>query len=365
MFKLIIVDDELDARDNMIACINWAQHGLQVVATADDGLTAYDLILREKPDLVLIDIKMPGISGLEVIHRIQQSGAASPAFIIVSGYDDFSYAQQAIDLRVSGYLLKPFSPDDLLQAMHKAIRKTAVLDDIDRAPPSPVQTFLESLRQSPSASCLFYPDQKEREIISCLSTGSREQLDHLLEDFLSATFYNNDSFSQIFDCFLILYAEICRTLAQRGYYLSEDHFSQEALGLTDDPREIICSALRSICAEAFQLLNEANSSGYIIKQTIAYIETHYQEKLSLNTLAAQVYVSPVYLSNLFSRIMGKTITEYIQKFRVDKAKELLKNPELAISDIAEEVGYSDIKYFAQVFKKIIGVTPTNFRNQLH
>jgi len=362
MFKLIIADDELDARDNMIACINWAQYGLEIVGVAGDGLSAYDQILQENPDIVLIDIKMPGLSGLEVIRRIQGCGSTPPSFIIVSGYDDFFYAQEAIDLKVSGYLLKPFSPDDLLRAIRKATRKTAIIGDMDKNPLA--RLLLEAFQRSPSTGCLAYPDQLEREIISCLSTGEKDQLYELLDKFLAAICADNNSFSQIFDCFLILYAEICRTLAQRGCYLAGDHFSQEVLGAASDAAETIRRALYSLCTEAFQFLNEGNSSGYIIRQTIAYIEAHYAEKLSLNMLAAQVYISSVYLSNLFKKITGKTITEYIQKVRIDKAKDLLRNPELSIGDIAEQIGYPDIKYFSQVFKNSTGVTPSSFRNQL-
>ena len=110
MFRLIIADDEMDARDNMIACIDWAANGLEIVGTAGDGLSALNLILREQPDLVLIDIRMPGLSGIDVIKRIRENMENPPAFIIVSGYDEFVYAQEAINLGVVCYLLKPFLP---------------------------------------------------------------------------------------------------------------------------------------------------------------------------------------------------------------------------------------------------------------
>lgn len=119
----MIVDDEIEARDDMLACIDWRSNGMFVVGTADDGMTAYEMIIREKPDIVLIDIQMPGMNGLQVIERIQNEYETSPAFIIISGYDDFSFAQQAIHLSVDEYLLKPFLPDDVLRAINKSIKR--------------------------------------------------------------------------------------------------------------------------------------------------------------------------------------------------------------------------------------------------
>lgn len=366
MLKLIIADDEMDARDNMIACINWEQHGLEIAGIAGDGLTAYRLIMEKNPDIALIDIKMPGLSGLDVIRQVRDQPCPSPAFVIVSGYDDFYYAQQAIDLNVSGYLLKPFSPNELLRAMRRASRQTSTAGEISDRPLA--RLLLDAFRHTPNTGCLFYPDKLEREIIACLSTGDMDQLYRLLDLFLETVRTENDSISQAFDCFLIFYAGIYRVLAQRGYSLSEDHFSQAALGSACDicdTYDAIGRSMRSLCTEAYRLLSSSGSSNYIIRRTLACIEADYAKKLSLNVLAEQVYVSPVYLSNLFKKTLGQTITEYIQKVRIDRARELLRDSSLAIADVAEQVGYTDIKYFAQVFKKATGVTPNAFRNQLH
>lgn len=362
MFRLIIADDEMDARDNMIACIDWAANGLEIVGTAGDGLSALELIQQEQPDLVLIDIRMPGLSGIEVIKRVREQGELSPVFIVVSGYDEFSYAQEAINLGVSCYLLKPFLPDDLLSAMRKAMRGTQVVSDM-REHPLPA-LLREAFDHSSYTACPAYPTELERAIIARLLSGSCDQISELADRFVDDIFQNNSAATQAFDCFLILYAEICRTLMQRGLYLSEDPFPSADGQSGDSTEELVRRGLQTICAEACRLLAGAQSSGYIIKQVLACIHQKYSEKLSLEKLSAQVHVSPVYLSNLFSKTMGRTLVEYIQTVRIDHAKELLGNPDLSIADIADRVGYGDVKYFAQVFKKATGITPTAFRNQI-
>lgn len=363
MFRLIIADDEMDARDNMIACIDWAANGLEIVGTAGDGLSALNLILREQPDLVLIDIRMPGLSGIDVIKRIRENMEIPPAFIIVSGYDEFVYAQEAINLGVVCYLLKPFLPDDLLSATRKAIRNTQVLSDMQK---HPLPALLrDAFDHSSSTACPIYPMDLERAVISCLLSENSDQIAVLANKFVDNIFQVNNSPIQAFDCFLILYAEICRTLMQRGLYLSEDPFpANDGQSDASSIENLVRRGLQTICAEAARLLGGMQSSSYIITRVLDHIHQEFQEKLSLEKLAAQVHVSPVYLSNLFSKTMGKTLVEYIQAVRIDHAKELLKNTHFPITDIAERVGYGDGKYFAQVFKKATGITPTAFRNQV-
>ncbi|NLJ89404.1 MAG: response regulator [Clostridiales bacterium] len=108
---LLIVDDELSIRKGLSNSIAWEELGITVLATAKDGLEAFDFIKKYQPDIVLTDIRMPKCDGLELVektkeHRIETS------FVIISGYDDFKYAQRAIQYGVKNYLLKPINLDE-------------------------------------------------------------------------------------------------------------------------------------------------------------------------------------------------------------------------------------------------------------
>ena len=96
MLRVLIADDEIDARDNMIALIDWKSRGMKVIAAVDDGLSAYETIAAQQPDIVLIDIQMRGMSGLDVIENVRKLDCLQPVFIIISGYDYFAYKQKAI-----------------------------------------------------------------------------------------------------------------------------------------------------------------------------------------------------------------------------------------------------------------------------
>lgn len=98
-----------------------------------------------------------------------------------------------------------------------------------------------------------------------------------------------------------------------------------------------------------------------VLQACAYIESHYSETISLETIAGQVYLNPIYFSNLFKRETGKSFTEYLTDFRMKKAKEMLRNGNDHINEIAVALGYSNARYFSKVFKKEVGVKPTDYR----
>ena len=105
-----------------------------------------------------------------------------------------------------------------------------------------------------------------------------------------------------------------------------------------------------------------NASGFIVRNAIAYMEEHYQEKLTLNKVADQIYVSQWHLSKLLNKQEGKNFSEILNQIRINKAKDLLKDPALRIVDIAEQVGFMDVAHFSRVFKKTAGVSPNEYRN---
>lgn len=101
----------------------------------------------------------------------------------------------------------------------------------------------------------------------------------------------------------------------------------------------------------------------VVEAAKAILETKYASNLSLETIAKEVFVSPVYLSFLFKQVEGVNLTDYVTHVRMDKAKELLLSSNLKTYEIANRVGYQDEKYFSRLFKKRIGMTPTEFRQQ--
>ncbi|UJF34653.1 response regulator [Paenibacillus hexagrammi] len=122
MYKLFIVDDEQLVVEALSTIINWNDYGVRIVGTAFNGKHALDQIIQMEPDIVLTDIRMPGLNGLELIRAAKEHGSKAE-FIIESGYSEFVYAKEAIELEAVDYLIKPVELDEVANTVKKAISR--------------------------------------------------------------------------------------------------------------------------------------------------------------------------------------------------------------------------------------------------
>lgn len=119
MYKVFLVEDEIVIREGIKNLIHWEEEGFKIVGDESDGESAYPMIIKEQPDILITDIKMPFMDGLE-LSKLLKKDIPQLKIIIVSGYSDFGYAQQAIDIGVNEYLLKPVTSAKLMTAVKNA-----------------------------------------------------------------------------------------------------------------------------------------------------------------------------------------------------------------------------------------------------
>ncbi len=117
MLKVMLVDDEPFIRQGIRIIIDWQEYGYEIVAEAENGFEALKILEKEKIDLVFADLKMPGMSGLELIESVRNLYGNRIQFIILTGYADFYYAKEAIRLSVRDYLLKPIQEQELIRVL--------------------------------------------------------------------------------------------------------------------------------------------------------------------------------------------------------------------------------------------------------
>lgn len=120
MIKVVLVEDEDIIREGMKLTVDWEKFGCQVIGEAQDGLQGVELIKQMQPDIVFTDIRMPKMTGLDMMEQLK--GHCSASYIILSGYDDFAYAQKAINLGAQGYLLKPIDDEELEKVLSNAVK---------------------------------------------------------------------------------------------------------------------------------------------------------------------------------------------------------------------------------------------------
>ncbi len=136
MKKVVLVDDEPGVVEGLSVMIDWSEYGFEISGTAEDGLSAFELIKKERPDLVVTDIRMPEMDGLELIKAVREAKSCSPHFLILSGYREFDYARRAMTLGVDDYLLKPIYEESLVEVLKKLSDKfdqehSEIRDDLD------------------------------------------------------------------------------------------------------------------------------------------------------------------------------------------------------------------------------------------
>ena len=260
--KVIIVDDEPAHVRGITEYVHWDKLGYEEVIGSFSANEALELIKHEAFDLVITDINMPEINGLELIRRINALGN-KPDIIIVSGYNEFSYAQEAISLGVCAYILKPIKPEEIEENILLLAEKKI-------------------------------SQRKKRE-------------------------YKMD-----------------RSL------LDESNDMDRAIISIENSRGIHPS----------------------VQKILLYIDGNYAKEITVHELAEQFRINESYLSALFKKEVGINLSNYIERYRMYKATELLKNSDYRVNEIAYMVGYQNPCYFTKQFKKTYNNTPSEMRKNL-
>ena len=369
MYKVFLVEDETAVRQAIRDTINWQSEDFEICGDAADGESALPLLLEKKPDILLTDIRMPFMDGLELV-RIIAKELPKTIIIILSGYDEFTYAQKAIRLGVSDYLLKPITPAKLIQSLNNAInkiedqqdkiRKQMTIERSRETSPASTSPKLMPSGQNNSDSNLVDRDA----ITDFLRFGNKADIrafaTELATKSCEVTKESQLGFYYcVFDVLTTAYKvakDLNISLSQIKSYeqIASDVTTKEAFAeLIDSLFTQMINARYSMADKSIQLIMNAKN----------YIDINYSDsELSLGKVCGTLGISSNYLSVLFSKETGETFSEYLNKVRIKNAMILLKSTDIRVADIAERVGYNDQHYFSKTFKKIIGLTPREYKN---
>lgn len=534
--KVFLVEDEMVIRRGIKNSIDWEKEGYIFCGEASDGELAYPMIIKEKPDILITDIRMPFMDGLELCKLVKKE-LPNIKILILSGYDEFDYAKEAIRLGVIEYLLKPISSGKLLEALNgvsESIRREKEDKDL-------VRKYMEEMRENTEHEKQKFFEQMiagNLSMADALETGKKyemnlsagmynlllfrftlgeenrksgellgeaeyaieklterleyvfefqrgvegwafllmadneeqmservkelsKDLEEIMKNYSTIAYFGGigqpvarlreleESFREaeralaarftmelnriisvedirmaqnvdtLDDIEITSFGEIEKTRTMLEKFLNngaEDEIDEFVdVYINELPEENLKSVLMrqyiimdayivmmSFCekiegiegemqAQSEELKNSMKTSqtleeikNYIrmllkkiigVRDTISgrrysdIIEiakdqirkTYMSDEISLNTIAAEVGMSPSYFSSIFSKEMGKTFVEYLTEIRMDRAKELLMCSSMKTSEIGYEVGYKDPHYFSYIFKKTQNCTPKEFR----
>lgn len=337
MLKIMFVDDEKLALENIQTLLPWQEVGISVT-TCDNALDALNRMVEERPDILIVDIRMPVVNGLELISRAKEM-YPSIKCLVLSGYGEFELAQMAIERGVQGYLLKPCSKDELLQAIQKCeeeLRKEA-------------QAKIEHFDQRGKKIEQLYDD---------LTVLQAETHNIVSVDQIREVTKRHGDFTLLREAALILMMKYetaipeLRTIIRE---LSQFTFKEDIL------LEQVASALETI-------YHSVDENGSIVDIVLRYVNDHYSmANLTLQYVADQVvHLNAKYLGRRFLKQTGMKFSDYLLHVRMERALVLLKEDiKLNAATIADQVGLgNNVQYFYRLFKQYTGYTLNDYRVQL-
>ncbi len=530
-YRVLIADDEGIVIKSLSLIIGREFGDTCLINSAKTGRQVIEIAEEFRPDIVFMDIQMPGINGIQAIKEIQKNNKYT-VFIIISAYDKFTYAQEAIGLGVFDYLTKPTNKDEIIETFKRAIdsvdkerekrsdelkikeKLETVIPIIENGMiysilfqdtyPAEIKNFKnllgidynygyvfiiqygdlneKGMLDNPVGTSVkaqgFYPTLKEitkgyfndgimgpvmvNQVIVVVPTieseityseraniinktrklsrdlgyhidinfrigiGDVEKFADLANSYKQATYVlkeNNGKVAHIKDISANLNQEIdypekakkdimaalsagnlVRARIESEYYIdwmitnfSEKdfninikiyetllYFENKAYQLGVNSYDFINRG--NYLDEIIQIQSEEDLKNYFlekiikigtsiiakketdissaIKEAKEYILENYKRDISLDDVAEKIDISPYYFSKLFKEETGENFIDYLTSLRIIKAEELLKNSDISIKEICFEVGYRDPNYFSRIFKKNIGITPTEFRESV-
>lgn len=245
MMKVVVVEDEELVRRGIVLAVDWTAVDCVVAGEAANGEEGLEVIRRCQPDLVVTDIKMPRMDGIEMVRQLRAEGSTA-CVIILTAYSDFAYAQSAVKLGAVDYLLKPFHDGELEDAV----------------------------------------------------------------------------------------------------------------------RHLQLRASRDARAPGGLELPSGEKKSKYVREAMRYIAEHYNAPdICVGSVARFLGVSEGHLSHVFKKETSCTLSSYITNYRIHAAMELLQDCRSRVYEVAEQVGYRDITYFSSTFKKLVGLSPSEYQKR--
>lgn len=483
MNDILLVDDERAVLQNLLAALDWAEYGFRHVHTAVSAEKAMSILKTYPIDLILLDIQMPKITGLEML-KIIRAEYPNTHCILISAHSKFEYAKEALRLNVENYLLKPIDINELretvahaaenitrdLTASHNLFERnllerwlygritndelmehsrythynvlqrhyyavvvsqkgnaSALLRSLSKALSPDITAYL--LEKDENTGILLcgghdisdiYIESAAQQIGSAypgfrIICGSRADGSSDVSKSLTDAFYTLEyarlagysgflsfhhidwnPFSPIQLTFLSdilqaapsekqirsflsqltascpetaadyrnLYSQICLTLLHMLEEPERKGLSIPALKASCTQEQFENAVMRSILLIISGKQQNDKNLSPIIKRVVRYIRDNLSSSVSIKQFCEQTNMNPTYIGRLFKEELGMYFSEYVRVLRINKAKLLLENTGLSVSDIARQVGIYDVSYFVQCFKKQERISPMKYRQTL-
>jgi two-component system response regulator YesN len=341
----MLVDDESTGLEALKKIINKLDIKINIVGALQNGKKAIEIDKEVKPDIIIIDNEMPGLNGIEASKIIKENNKDKIIILLIEYYN---FNNKVVDINIDDYILKPINLENLFKILNKHIINLA--------------TNKNKLKE------------KELMILSKIIFNEGKDIKDLLQDLLYGyeLLSNGD---------INIYKDKCTNLLSRminifikmriknKVYANIDSYNDKLYTLKN------ISKINIVMNEFLEFMSQDNFDDIIrekligskeintvINPILTYISENYNEKITLESVSKACNLSIFYLSKLFKKNTGMNFIDYINLYKIEKAKQLLENTDMSIINISISLGYDESGYFSKIFKKTVGVTPSVYRN---
>lgn len=394
MYKILVADDEALECEALAWFIEKSALETEPVIQCSTGEEAMKQILLNHPDIIILDINMPGMNGLEVLEQIRKADYRNRV-IFSTAYDYFEYARRALQLGAMDFLVKPVSEETFIGAVTRAIDEldeeaardyghrlmketlerlgTKILKDLVTGKiPEEDLYYLENLgigyETAGNTLCAFFMEELSQEREREIERDLRKEFGYLNMPMILS--WKNRMLTVIL--FLPLQKQrengetVMHSIMDSVLRRYDTAFLLEQGSLFED-----LSQIENSFARAREHLGDLMAAGQEkapeqqlpedVEKICHYIRENYSQKLTLDEIAAAAGYSKYYVNRLFKQYQGTTVMDYLIQVRIEEAKKLLRSCNHSVKQISMMVGYSEPNYFTLTFKKLEGVSPLKYR----
>ena len=418
MFKLMIADDNPYALGELRDMVDWEEFDLSLIGSFRNGKELLTAAQKELPDVVITDINMPLLDGVALTAALR-SLSSHIKIVFLSNHSDFEYMQQALQLHIFDYLLKPFDSQRLAEVMKNVVQELCnerlqrfesaqFLQQAEAHRIRAMEHYMGKLLLQPEDPELIrcklgelnYELQENyllriaHVVLSSPIGGTYAEVDNMIRSILQThlkaeydliLLSHGDSELTLLIIYHNAELDVDNLLSQLhidietatgirstiGFSSAANDFSilsqlhtQAVIAATQQKNALLpVISYGDISTESAKPLKKhspATISNYVAKMR-EYIHANYRLPITTNDVASAVFLSSSYANQCFSTECGYTIFDYITQCRIDQAKQLLAKTDTKVSSIAELVGYNGKTSFYLAFKRNVGISPTEYR----
>lgn len=343
MYKVFIVEDEHLEIEALELILTQQTDNIEVVGKASSGTVALAKIRETRPEIIIMDINIPEMNGIEVLRQVKKDDPNTKV-ILITAFNEFDFAHQAIKAKVDDFLLKPIRPAQLLEAVNQAVLSLKV-----------------------NAKNKF--DEKMNEVIFSVVQKKYNDARKALTDYLDVLYdhYGYDLISiqhevqHFMEELNVVSMDTCNYDIKSSLRNRNNH--QHFVNSYQNRYDLKVEIMKSIDKIFDQLMVMRDNRKNSIEDILNYIDRNCHKDISLDQVGEYANMSSYYLSKIFKKETGVNFVTYLTERKIEIAKDMLVNTDVPIINIALDLSYHEPNYFSKVFKKSTGLTPTEYRRQ--